>query len=73
MIAHHPKTIEHADQILVVNEGRIEKTVAHRNLFERKGLYAHCSPVQYAAACTSHNTAIAKKTRKQSKADFSFR
>ena len=73
MIAHHPKTIEHVDQILVVNEGRIEKTVAHRNLFERKGLYAHCSAAEYAAACPPHNTAIAKKTRKQSKADFSFR
>ncbi len=31
MIAHHPKTIEHVDQILVVNEGRIEAMSIHHN------------------------------------------
>ena len=40
MIAHRLKTIEHADQILVVNEGRIEETGTHRELLERNGLYA---------------------------------
>ena len=40
MIAHRLKTVEHADQILVVNEGRIEETGTHRELLERNGLYA---------------------------------
>ena len=40
MIAHRLKTVEHADQILVVNEGRIEETGTHRELLERNGLSA---------------------------------
>mgnify|MGYP000993269618 CR=1 FL=1 len=40
MIAHRLKTVEHADQILVVNEGRIEETGTHRELLVRNGLYA---------------------------------
>ena len=40
MIAHRLKTIENADQILVVNEGRIQECGTHRELLERNGLYA---------------------------------
>ena len=40
MIAHRLKTIENADQILVVNEGRIQERGTHRELLERNGLYA---------------------------------
>ena len=40
MIAHRLKTIENADQILVVNEGCIQERGTHRGLLERNGLYA---------------------------------
>lgn len=40
MIAHRPKTIENADQIPIVNEGRIQDRGTHCELLERNGLYA---------------------------------
>ena len=40
MIAHCLKTIENTDQILVVNEGRIQERGTHRELLECNGLYA---------------------------------
>ena len=40
MSVHRLKTIENAEQILVVNEGRIQERGTHRELLERNGLYA---------------------------------
>lgn len=40
VIAHRLYTITDADQILVVNEGRIEEVGTHRELLEKKGLYS---------------------------------
>ena len=40
MIAHRLKTIENADQILVVNEGCIQERDTHRELLEHNDLYA---------------------------------
>ena len=40
MIAHRLKTIENADQILVVTEGYIQEPGAHCDLLECNGLYA---------------------------------
>lgn len=41
VIAHRLYTITDADQILVVNEGRIEEAGIHGGLLEKKGLYSH--------------------------------
>ena len=39
MIAHRLKTVEHADQILVLDQGRIVQSGTHRELARRPGLY----------------------------------
>ncbi len=39
MIAHRLKTVEHADQILVVDRGRIVQQGTHASLIEQDGIY----------------------------------
>ena len=39
MIAHRLKTVEHADQILVVDHGRIVQCGTHKELIEKPGIY----------------------------------
>ena len=39
MIAHRLKTVRHADQILVVADGKITQRGTHVELMERKGIY----------------------------------
>lgn len=39
VIAHRLKTIERADQIVVVMEGRVQEQGTHQELMERKGSY----------------------------------
>lgn len=39
MIAHRLKTVEHADQILVVDRGRIVQQGTHASLMEQDGIY----------------------------------
>ena len=41
MIAHRLKTIKNVDQILVVNEERIQERSTHREPLEHNDLYAH--------------------------------
>jgi ATP-binding cassette subfamily B protein len=40
IIAHRLYTITHVDQILVINEGRIEEAGTHGALLQTEGLYA---------------------------------
>lgn len=39
MIAHRLKTVRNADQILVVDAGRIVQQGKHEELMEQKGIY----------------------------------
>ena len=39
VIAHRLSTIQHADEIIVMNQGRIEERGTHTALLEKKGLY----------------------------------
>jgi len=49
VIAHRLSTILKADQILVVNEGRIVERGMHAELLERRGLYAELYQRQFAS------------------------
>lgn len=40
MIAHRLKTVRHADQILVVDDGKIVQSGKHEDLIRQKGIYA---------------------------------
>ena len=40
MIAHRLKTVRHADQILVIDHGRIVQQGQHEQLIEQPGIYA---------------------------------
>ena len=40
MIAHRLKTVRHADQILVVDHGRIVQQGTHEQLIAQPGIYA---------------------------------
>lgn len=50
VIAHRLSTILSADQILVLNRGRIVEQGSHLELIEKGGLYAHLYETQFAAA-----------------------
>lgn len=39
MIAHRLKTVEHADQIVVIDDGRIDQQGRHEQLMQQKGIY----------------------------------
>lgn len=45
-IAHRLATIQHADQILVVNDGKIVEHGTHRDLIAQDGLYRHFTKIR---------------------------
>lgn len=47
VIAHRLSTIEHADQVLVMDQGRIVERGTHQQLLELGGLYEHLYRMQF--------------------------
>jgi len=47
VIAHRLSTIESADQILVVDQGRIVERGTHQSLLELNGMYAKLYQMQF--------------------------
>jgi ATP-binding cassette, subfamily B, bacterial MsbA len=47
VIAHRLSTIEHADQVLVLDAGRLLECGRHSELLQRDGLYAHLHRMQF--------------------------
>jgi subfamily B ATP-binding cassette protein MsbA len=47
IIAHRLSTVEHADQVLVLDEGRLAEVGTHAELLQRGGLYSHLHQMQF--------------------------
>ena len=47
VIAHRLSTIEHADQVLVLDQGRLVERGTHAQLLAQEGLYAHLHGMQF--------------------------
>lgn len=47
VIAHRLSTIEHADQVLVMDQGRIVERGTHHELLAQGGLYSHLHGMQF--------------------------
>lgn len=47
VIAHRLATVEHADQVLVLDQGRLVERGTHAELIARDGLYAHLYRMQF--------------------------
>ena len=47
VIAHRLSTVQHADQILVLDEGEIVERGSHLELIEQNGLYSHLYELQF--------------------------
>ena len=47
VIAHRLSTVEHADQVLVLDGGRLVEQGTHASLLAKGGLYAHLHRMQF--------------------------
>jgi ATP-binding cassette, subfamily B, bacterial MsbA len=50
IIAHRLSTVEHADRVVVLDEGRLVEQGSHAQLLARGGLYARLHALQFASA-----------------------
>jgi subfamily B ATP-binding cassette protein MsbA len=53
VIAHRLSTIEHADQVLVLDHGRLVEQGTHAELLARGGLYSHLHGIQFREPSTT--------------------
>jgi len=49
VIAHRLATVQKADRIVVMDQGRIVETGTHAELVQQDGLYAHLARLQFAS------------------------
>ena len=47
VIAHRLSTVQHADRIIVLNQGRLAEAGTHSELIQRNGIYASLSRLQF--------------------------
>ncbi len=55
IIAHRLSTVRDADQIIVLDKGRIEEIGTHQELFENRGLYRKLISKQLSRSAMQHD------------------
>ena len=50
VIAHRLSTIEHADRIVVLDQGQVVENGSHEELIQQDGLYANLHRIQFSNA-----------------------